>query len=389
MNSGSLPAPASSPSAAAPLPEPAAGKLPRWRGFNLQEKFIAARENTAFRESDFAWLAEWGFNFVRLPLSYHCWSDPRDWRQLREPVLREIDQAVAFGRQYGLHVCLNFHRAPGYSVDTSVAEPFDLWTEAEALEACAYHWGHFAERYRGVPNSAVSFDLLNEPGFKRPATGELLDDAPYVRVVHALVAAIRERSPERLIIADGLNFGRLPVPALAGLGIAQSTRGYDPMEVSHWQAGWIPGAQAWPCPAWPLPPTAAQTADDRAQWEKFRRIFPDNALVRRMAADPALRKEWNRDRLRAQLIRPWQELEALGVGVHVGEFGAHNRTPHAVALAWLRDLLGLWREAGWGWAQWTFRGSFGILDSERADVRYDNFHGHQLDRAMLELLREF
>ena len=37
----------------------------------------------------------------------------------------------------------------------------------------------------------------------------------------------------------------------------------------------------------------------------------------------------------------------------------------------------------------VFGGSFGILDSERKDVRYENWRGHKLDRKMLELLREF
>jgi len=42
---------------------------------------------------------------------------------------------------------------------------------------------------------------------------------------------------------------------------------------------------------------------------------------------------------------------------------------------------------GWGWALWGFRGSFGFIDSQRADAQYENWKGHQLDRAMLELLR--
>ncbi|MEO8428854.1 MAG: hypothetical protein ABI651_17275 [Verrucomicrobiota bacterium] len=66
-----------------------------------------------------------------------------------------------------------------------------------------------------------------------------------------------------------------------------------------------------------------------------------------------------------------------------------THTPHKVALTWLRDYLELWKEAGWGWALWNFRGSFGILDSNRADVNYESFRGHELDRAMLELLKEF
>lgn len=378
---GSAPAPGPA------MPQATAARLPRWRGFNLLEKFIASVENAPFREEDFAWIAEWGFNFVRLPLSYRCWSSPENWRQMREPVLKEIDDAVEMGRRYGVHVCLNFHRAPGYSVDRSLREPFNLWTDAEALEACAYHWRHFAARYRDVPNSALSFDLLNEPGEKDPATGELLDDATYARVVRALVEAIRAESPHRLVIADGLMWGNVPVPALAGLGIAQSGRGYNPMRVTHWKADWVRGSDAWPRPQWPLVITPDSIESDRRRYATMRRVFKDNPIVMARLRDEDLSMPWGRERFRLQLVAPWQDLERMGVGVHIGEFGAHNRTPHDVVLGWMGDLLPCLAEAGLGWALWNLRGSFGVLDSERSDVAYEDFHGHKLDRGMLELLR--
>jgi endoglucanase len=53
----------------------------------------------------------------------------------------------------------------------------------------------------------------------------------------------------------------------------------------------------------------------------------------------------------------------------------------------MQDCLALWKEAGWGWALWNLRGSFGVLDSNRADVAYEDFRGHKLDRKMLEILR--
>ena len=59
-----------------------------------------------------------------------------------------------------------------------------------------------------------------------------------------------------------------------------------------------------------------------------------------------------------------------------------------MALAWLRDNLDVFRQLGWGWALWNLRGSFGILDSGRDDVEYEDFHGHRLDRQMLRLLQE-
>src|SRR5213596_2135700 len=112
---------------AAPLPgigatpsQPTAAKLPRWRGFNLLEKFIQRKEgNPPFQETDFALMAEWGFDFARLPMSYRCWADgdPAQWLKIREPELKQIDDAIELGRKHGVHVNLNFHRAPGYCVN--------------------------------------------------------------------------------------------------------------------------------------------------------------------------------------------------------------------------------------------------------------------------------
>jgi endoglucanase len=139
----------------------------------------------------------------------------------------------------------------------------------------------------------------------------------------------------------------------------QSARGYDPMQLSHYRARWAPRDLAFTPspPTWPLRVGAGEV--------------------------------WDRDRLREKLIKPWQDLEALGVKVHVGEWGAYRFTPHAVTLAWMQDLLTLWKRAGWGWALWNLRGDFGVLDSRRADVHYEPYRGHELDRAMLELLRAF
>jgi endoglucanase len=54
----------------------------------------------------------------------------------------------------------------------------------------------------------------------------------------------------------------------------------------------------------------------------------------------------------------------------------------------MRDCLALWKEAGWGWSLWELRGSFGVLDSQRADVEYESFRGHKLDRQMFDLLQQ-
>jgi endoglucanase len=93
--------------------------------------------------------------------------------------------------------------------------------------------------------------------------------------------------------------------------------------------------------------------------------------------------------LRQRCIEPWKAAESKGIGVMVGEWGAFNQTPHDVFLRWAEDCLANWQQAGWGWAMWNFRGPFGILDSQRADVQYEDFEGHKLDRKLLDLLDRF
>src|ERR1700729_222465 len=123
-------------SASALIPKSAAGqaaparrpqpKTPRWRGFNLTE-MTGGRRGSPYRESDFQWMADWGFNFARLPLSYWQWSSPRDWMTIDPDALKPLDQALEFGKQYGIHLCMGFHRIPGYCVSGRDLEPFQLF----------------------------------------------------------------------------------------------------------------------------------------------------------------------------------------------------------------------------------------------------------------------
>ncbi len=339
---------------AGPQPSgPEQPRIPRRRGFNLTE-LVGGRHGEAFRESDFEWMAEWGFDFARLPLSYWVWSEPGDWMKIDERALAPVDQAVEWGRQHGIHLNLCLHRIPGYCVNGRESEPYQLFDSprdsmARALAAGVHHWQFFAERYRAVPSDRLSFDLFNEPPW-------MADQARYVEIVRTLVAAIREKSPGRLIVADGADIGQTPVSGIEDLGVVQSTRGYLPKAVTHYTATWVPKSEfeSFSKPTWPL-------VDDRGA-------------------------TWDREKLRQELIVKWQPVVERGVPIHVGEWGCFNRTPHEVTLAWMSDVLALWKAAGWGWAMWNLRGAFGPIDSGRADVRYEAFRGHRLDRRMLELL---
>lgn len=333
--------------------EVAQPRIPRWRGFNLTE-LTGGKRGQSFRESDFQWMSEWKMSFARLPLSYWAWSDRKDWKTIDERALAPIDRAIEWGRQYGVHINLNFHRIPGYCVNGRELEPYLLFDSPRdsmerALDAAVFHWRYFARRYKDVPADRLSFDLMNEPPF-------MPDQSRYVEIAKTLIAAIREESPGRLIVADGADIGQTPVLGLVDEGVVQSTRGYLPKMVSHYTATWVPKNEfeSFEKPTWPMVDSKGVT--------------------------------WNREKLRQELTAKWQPLLAKGVPVHVGEWGCFTATPHDVTLAWMADMLAVWKEVGWGWAMWNLRGGFGVVDSQRHDVKYEKFHGHKLDRRMLELL---
>ena len=319
--------------------------IPRWRGFNLLEMFTMHSRGD-WAENDFKWIRDFGFNFVRFPTCHRLWIEGDDNYKIKESMLAKLDRGIDLANTAGLHVSLNFHRGPGYSVNGEFKEPFSLWKGKEALDAFVFHWQLMANRYKGISRDKLSFNLINEP----PEVGGQMSREDYERVVRATVAAIRQTSPDRIVTADGVSWGNEPVPELADLGIAQSTRAYQPMFISHYGASWVDSAN-YPTPAW-----------------------PGNG--------------WDRKKLEEHYAK-WAEVARKGVGVHCGEGGAFNKTPHPVVLAWLRDVLEILTSHGIGLALWNFRGPFGIVDSGRTDVQYEDFQGHKLDRKLLSLLQEF
>jgi len=326
--------------------------IPRWRGFNLLE--LMGGERQRYQEFDFRFMAQWGFNFARLPCSYWVWADKKTWKTINLAALQPIDRAIELGKQYNIHINLCLHRIPGYCVNSSEVEPYRLFDSPRdsmerALEAAVYHWRHIARRYKDVASSQLSFDLFNEPPF-------MDDQSRYLEIARALISAIREESSERLIFADGADLGQTPVMGLVDQGIVQSTRGYLPKMVSMYSASGVPANEfeSLAKPTWPM--------------------IDNNGLV------------WNREKLWRELISKWQPLVQLGVPIHVGEWGCYNKTPYDVCLAWMSDLLALWKEAGWGWSLWNLRGPMGVLDSDRSDAALERLDGHTVDRKMLELL---
>jgi aryl-phospho-beta-D-glucosidase BglC (GH1 family) len=198
-----------------------------YRGFNLLGKFSKDWNDSGFAEEDFSLMSELGFNFARLPVDYRTYVREDDWLRLKEDELKEIDDAVAWGQRYGVHVDLNLHRAPGFCINPP-AEKRNLWKDADAQDAFIAHWEFFARRYALISPEHLSFNLVND--------------------------AIRKIDPDRPVTSDGIGGGRVPVPELIGTDVVQSYHDYAPFSVTHYKAEWVGGAEFWPVPSWPITP---------------------------------------------------------------------------------------------------------------------------------------
>jgi aryl-phospho-beta-D-glucosidase BglC (GH1 family) len=476
---------------------PATEKLPTFRGFNLLNMFIrGSSDDKPFNEKDFQTISEWGFNFVRIPMDYRILIKGNDWNEINENAIERLDKAIEYGKKNNIHVCINLHRAPGYTV-AAPGEKTDLWTEKEPQEAFARMWGYFAERYKEIPSERLSFNLVNEP--------PNIDEDVYAAVMKKAVDAIRTIDPTRLIIADGREYGSKPSNMIRELGLAQATRGYYPNTVSHYKAEWIEGASDYSAPVWPLVSVPGYLysltkkdiprsmysishdfngayyldvnvgtvsrearlvvkADGRIiydklfvcgpgngewttvvhnqEWNIYQNIFNkdyrievpsgtklltievtdgDWMSVNDMKFTPVkkngnekafsltpnnndwgkeinpviidsngtlLSTEINRAWLWDNVFKQWEDYIGNG-GIIVGEWGAYNKTPHDIVLRWMEDNLIIFKEHRLGWALWNFSGSFGVVNSGRADVKYENHNGYMLDRKMLELLQKY
>ncbi|MDP4148181.1 MAG: cellulase family glycosylhydrolase [Bacteroidota bacterium] len=350
-------------------PATVSNKLPKWKGFNVLDFFSpdpAPSRRPTTREH-FAWMRDWGFDFIRIPIAYPHYLkfdrsrdiNPDEVYQVDESRIEEIAALVGLAHQAGMHVSLNLHRAPGYCINAGFHEPYNLWTDQRAQDAFYWHWSLWAKRFKHTSPKKISFDLLNEPSMREdmndqhsrqtPVPGEL-----YRKVAKAAAEAIRKENSEHLVIADGNNVGSSVIPEIMDLNIAQSCRGYYPHAISHYKAPWAnKDPDHLPEPKWPGQVGAQYLS--RSMLEVY--------------------------------YKPWIDAVQKGIGVHCGECGCWNKTPHDVFMAWFRDVLDILSAGQIGFAIWNFIGDFGVLDSGRADVVYEDWHGHKLDRAFLDLLR--
>lgn len=324
----------------------------KYYGFNFQWMFAWEKGKHPLPPDEKAldFLAETGFNFVRIPTDYRFWTQNFDYLHPDTDVFLTLDSYLAACKQRDIHLSLNLHRAPGYCINRNDLEKDNLWLDPAAQEGFIFIWETFARRYSDISSDFLSFDLINEP----PEIGQYgLTRENHAALIQRTVQAIHAIHPQRTCVIDGLGGGHLAMPELADLGAIHSGRGYQPMTVSHYGAFWWKESEGFSPPVYP-----------GSRWNE---------------------KIWDRSTIE-EFYQPWLEVQKMGVPIHIGEFGCFNQTPNPIALRWFQDILSLYQKFHWGYSLWQFSGPFGIVDHGRPDAIYEDFHGFRVDRKLLDML---
>jgi endoglucanase len=167
---------------------------------------------------------------------------------------------------------------------------------------------------------------------------------------------VREREPLRTVVLGSNNFNS--PAAYEHLDIPQDQHliltfhYYSPMPVTHYKAPWwrAGGEYDGPIqyPGVTIPPEACERLDERLK----------KALV-------GYTRLHDRQVMLEQISRPLQARQRTGLPLYCGEFGCRSETPWPLREAWYRDLVSLLTEQQIAWANWDYRGGFGIVDRER------------------------
>ena len=272
-------------------------------------------------EKDFATIASWGADHVRLPVDY-------DVAELMDDGIIRIRKAVDAAKRNGLNVMLDLHKAPGYSFDAGEQES-GFFEKREYQERFLRLWENLAKEFGGDYES-VAFDLLNE-----------ITDASYLlvwkKIATECVERIRRYAPDTVIVIGSYDYNDVravkdldaPQDAL----VAYSFHCYEPHDFTHQGAYWDPRLDR---------EKRIAFKDSGTTEEMFEELF-ESALAK--AAE-------------------------YGADLYCGEYGVIDIVSPEETLEWYKVINRVFERHGISRTAWSYKQmDFGISDARMDKVR--------------------
>lgn len=297
-------------------------------GWMSQCDYSRDRLDRFIAEEDFAKIAGWGLDHVRLPFDYNV-VETADGSSYLEDGFARIERAVKLSRKYGLNIVLDLHKTAGFSFDAGERQS-GFFEDGLLQERFFRLWEEMAKRFGNDPDH-VAFELLNE-----------VTDQQYCgkwnAIVMTCIARIRAYAPDTVILVG--SYWNNHAYAVKDLDkpyddkIVYNFHCYEPLKYTHQGATWISD------PSFDIK-ERIRFIDSGATEEYFEQMF-------------------------AEAI---SKAEANGTVLYCGEYGVIDRVSAEEALPWYRTICAVFDRHGIGRATWTYRGmDFEICGERMAPV---------------------
>ncbi|MCU0913096.1 MAG: glycoside hydrolase family 5 protein [Planctomycetes bacterium] len=292
-----------------------------------------------FTEKDVERIAALGFDHIRLPADEEqLWDEAG---QKENEAFQLLHDAIGWCQKKNLRVIVDLHILRSHHFN---AKEKPLWTDPKAQEQFFALWRALSAELKKYPVALVAYELMNEP---------VADNAAdWNKLVETLVRQIRKDEPHRKIVIGSNKwqstgtFDQLRIPA-GDRDIILSFHFYTPMLITHYKAGWTEvGKYRGPVsyPGQLVAPEEVTQLDP-----EIARIVKGNNGV------------YDRERLESLLAKPLALAKQLDLPLYCGEWGALPTTPREVRMQWYRDMRANLEKHGIAWANWDYKGGFGIV----------------------------
>ena len=324
------------------LPEASCSYLPmEWHGVNLSE---TGQSDPLTQAHELDVIKKAGFNFVRFSFNakyYHGRLLERTYGKdahpdgLNENRLKELDQLLAWCMERDIHLNL----ACNFSADWPGAfNEHLLIQDVSNAEALTGFWRTLAQRYADIPNTYLSFTLMDRSwGYS---------DEEHERFLTPVAEAVRSITPDRCLMAVA-GEGFITGTGAAKLGLALSS-------ACHWGSDFLFRRSDM---------NGLKRIMEHAVWPYDEKgTFTDGNAVMSQAKD-TWTKTYSPDYVAAVAQKYGVGYMVHNWGPRVINYGAVTETTRysdEIMQAYLTDMTQTMEDRGYGWCYTDWMGSVGV-----------------------------
>jgi len=317
----------------------------------LSQDFGWAPREEWITENDIRYIAHLGFDHVRLPIDEkELWHEDGSQNTAAFDLMKA---ALGWCEKEGLNVIVDLHtvRAHHFNAGEAREGGNTLWTDPEEQAHFIDLWRQLSEHLKRYPVDFLAYEIMNEP------TAE--DPEDWNRLIAKSTEFIRSVEPDRVLIFGG-NMWQMPefLPLLfvpdGDKNIILSFHTYEPLLFTHHTAGWIDGPiQTYPGPvSYPGPIIDKEIFEELTKGTEHLRHPMDKKFI----------DDWGPKRIQQEIQPAVDRAKELGLQLYCGEFGCLPTVPREDRMAYYRDLISVFRKNDIAYANWEYKGDFGIYE---------------------------